>query len=47
MISIFDDLFNDMPGVAMYRHQVHDDLPGRQFNMLVDRWSEEDREQYT
>jgi hypothetical protein len=44
--NIFDDSFNDMPGIEMYRAEASPDLYPDAPRMLVENWPKEDREAY-
>ena len=46
MSSIFDAMFNGMPHSQMYRREITPDLFPHEKPMLVENWSEEDREMY-
>lgn len=46
MNSIFDGSFNGSPRSQMYRALVAPDLFKREMPMLIDNWSDDDREMY-
>ncbi|WP_165614794.1 hypothetical protein [Mycobacteroides chelonae] len=46
MLNIFDPLFNGMPHSEMYRAEIVPDLFPHQPRMLVENWSQQDREMY-
>ncbi|QFG10419.1 hypothetical protein KIV65_gp49 [Mycobacterium phage Anthony] len=46
MHNLFDGTFNGMAGSEMYRAQLVPDLFPKAKPMLVDNWSDEDREMY-
>lgn len=44
--SIFDSSFNGMPRSEMYRALIFPDLFPHESEMLIDQWSQQDREEY-
>lgn len=46
MLNLFDPLFNGMPHSEMYRSEIVPDLFPHQKPMLIETWSEEDREMF-
>lgn len=46
MINIMDSAFNGMAGSEFYRAQVFPELYPHEKPMLIDNWSEDDREIY-
>lgn len=46
MINIMDSVFNGMPGSEFYRAQAFPELFPHEKRMLIENWSEQDREMY-
>lgn len=46
MVNIMDAAYNGMPGSELYRAEVFPELFPHQKRMLINNWSELDREMY-